>query len=428
MDTNPNLLHFDDPAFWDEGALREETDRVFNICNDCRMCFSYCESFPTLFDAAEENDYDVKQISKEKVDEIVDYCFECKLCYVNCPYKPPHDYMLDFPRLMLRAKAVKAKRDGIPLKEKLISNTDRLGKLGSATAPLSNWGNRLKIVRKMVDSVAGIHPMRELPEYHRETFPKWYKKQQPAKAADPTDKVVLFSTCLVNYNEPGIGKAAVKILQHNNIEIEYPEQVCCGMPFLDVGDADNAIKNAKKNIDAIFPWIEKGYKLVIPEPTCSYMFRNEYPDILKGDERAAQVADNTFDFSEYLMQLHKEEKLKTEFSKKFDSIAYHIPCHMKAQSIGYKSRDLLNLITENRVQMIEKCSCVDGTWGMRTEYHDLSLKYGKKLFRGLENSGAENYCSDCSLAAMQVKQGTGEKPTHPIEMLAAAYGLTEKEY
>jgi Fe-S oxidoreductase len=268
----------------------------------------------------------------------------------------------------------------------------------------------------------GIHRSRMLLKYAAETFRRWFDKRASNGLSGAWNKVVLFYTCSVNFTETEVGKACVRVLEKNGVEVQCPEQRCCGMPFLDGGDIEGIKNNARSNVDSLHAWITKGYDVVVPGPTCSYVLKQEYPWLLKSDDAKA-VAAKTFDICEYLMSLHSQGKLDTRFVRGAGKIAYQIPCHLRAQNIGYKSRDLMQLIPETNVQTFEKCAAIDGTWGFKQQYFDLSLKVAEPLLREIREGKPDLTVSDCSLAGLQIQQGTQRKPLHPVQVLEMAYGL-----
>lgn len=411
--------------FWDSSALEKELRRVYDVCHGCRRCFNLCPSFNSLFDLIDSKGEDVENLTPVDLKTVVDLCYQCKLCYNHCPYTPPHYWQIDFPRLMLRAKAVEAKRAGVTFQDKILGQPDRLGRLGRRMAPLVNAANRIKPFRILLEKIIGIHRDRNLPVYHRETFVEWFHRHERQRARGTErreDKVILFYTCSVNYNDPAVGRAAVAVLQRNGIEVIVPRQKCCGMPALDGGDVAAALEHASYNVKHLAEFVRRGYDIVIPGPTCSYMLKKEYPFLLTTTE-ARLVAEHSFDICEYLMRRYEQGQLDTAFEPMTQRIAYQVPCHLRAQNIGYKSRDLLRLIPGTQVQVIERCSAVDGTWGLKKEYYPLSLKVADKLFREIETSQPDIVASDCPLAALQIVQGTRKKPLHPIQILARAYGL-----
>jgi Fe-S oxidoreductase len=420
-------LDTENKIFWDESQVEGELKRVFDICNGCRRCYNLCPSFNDLFERLDQEhiDGDAEKLGAADLRNVTDLCYQCKLCFNHCPYTPPHRWGVDFPRLMLRSKVVQVKRDGASLQDRLLGQVDLIGRLGSALAPIVNWLNRNGLHRWGLEKVGGIHRKRNLPSYASPTFHSWFDKRLAKSAVGNGKKVGLFYTCSVNFNEPEVGKACVRVLERNGVEVQCPEQRCCGMPFLDGGDVEATKNNAKANIDSLYSWVSKGYDIVAPGPTCSYMLKKEYPWLLKS-EAADAVAAKTFDVCEYLMALHSEKKLDTRFVRGVGNIAYQMPCHLRAQNIGYKSRDLMQLIPDTTVQVIEKCAAIDGTWGLKQQYFDLSLKVAEPLLKKIREGKPDLTVSDCSLAGLQIQQGTSQKPLHPVQVLQLAYGLDDE--
>lgn len=478
-------LRITEPRFWDEADLRSEVDRIFDVCHGCRLCFKFCGSFPRLFDAidgrtaakrkehldahpelvaeaerrraeaagrphpSEESGLEVaetfgdelahleghaSELSRAEIDEVVDLCFQCKLCYPNCPYTPPHDYALDFPRLLLRWKAQRARREGSPLPLRMLRRPDLIGKLGSLAPGLVNAAARNRAGRWLMERLAGVHREKELPPVHRETFPRWWRKRhRPAPAAsraaveegDLPTRVVLFSTCLVDYNDPGVGRAAVEVLERNGVEVQWPgPQPCCGMPRLDGGEVDAAAQAARAVVDLLAPWVERGYRVVIPSPSCSLMVREEMPQLL-GDEASRAVATASLDLCDYLFRLSRAGRVDKSFVRRLGLVKYHVPCHIRAQQAGFRGRDVLKWVAD-RVEVVQECSGHDGTWSMLKENFADSLRWGRKAAIGLQPAAGEGCsaaCSDCGLAALHLRQGGGVNAVHPVVALAYAYGF-----
>jgi glycerol-3-phosphate dehydrogenase subunit C len=426
-----NTFDIRKPEFWDRRDVDGELRRVYDICNGCRRCLPLCPSFKVLFDRLDVDavDGDVEKLPPADAKEVVDLCYQCKLCYNHCPYTPPHRWAVDFPRLMLRARASDARAKGVSRQDRMLGNTDLVGTVGSLTAPLSNWMNELSAHRALLQAVAGIHKDRHLPRFHRETFSKWFGKTRPrstARSGDaparPARRVALFATCTVEYNDPAIGRATVAVLEHNGVDVSLPSQRCCGMPYLDGGAVDECRALIRDNVRTLAAAVRDGRDIVSPGPTCSYMLKREYP-WLDGSEDATLVGAHTRDLFEYLAALHAEGALDTGFVRPLGEVTYHVPCHLRAQNIGTKSADVLRAIPGTTVNVVERCSAVDGTWGFKKEYYELSLKVAKPLFDAV-TAGAGLTATDCPLAALQIGQGTGRTANHPIQLLADAYGLT----
>ncbi len=414
------------PEFWDLSKVDTELRRVYDICSGCRRCLPLCPSFKVMFDRldVEAVDGDIDKLPASDVKEVVDLCYQCKLCFNHCPYTPPHRWAVDFPRLMLRARAADARQRGVTLQDRVLGATDLIGKLGSAMAPLSNWMNELSAHRALVQAVIGIHKKRNLPRFHRETFTRWFRKRRSKSRVEPAGNVALFATCTVDYNDPATGRAAVRVLERNGIDVSLPEQRCCGMPYLDGGAMDQCRALIRDNVKSLAAAVRDGRDIVVPGPTCSYMLKREYPWLDDSDD-ARLVAAHTRDIFEYLHGLHVAGRLDTRFTRSLGQVTYHVPCHLRAQNIGLKSADVLRLVPGTTVSAIERCSAVDGTWGFKKEYYELSLKLAQPLFDAIGAAGGRTTATDCPLAALQIEQGTGRAPRHPIQLLADAYGLGE---
>jgi len=409
--------------YWDRAGLDKEVERVFDICHGCRLCFNLCPSFPALFDAVDRNDGDVRALTAVEKDRVIDLCYGCKLCEIKCPYTPHdgHEFQLDFPRLILRAKAVNAKEHGVGLRERLLAHPDQLGKVGSLTPSLANTMCRQKFQRVVMEKLLGIHRDKLLPDFAGETFDKWLERNPlPAILAEPAAKVAIFPTCFVNYYNPAPGKAALEVFAKNGCAVKCPKQNCCGMPALDGGDVEFARKEARANVDSMLPLVREGYKIAAINPTCSLMMRLEYPNLLAGDD-VKEFAAAIVDSHELLYQLRRAGKFNTEFLSTPGTIAYHVPCHLKAQDIGLRARDLMRSIPGVEVTTVDACTAHDGTWAMKKEFFALSMKWGEKAFSGMREAGARVMATDCPLAAVQIEQATGVHPMHPIEVLARAY-------
>ena len=408
-------------AFWNETNLEVELRRVGNICHGCRLCFNLCPSFRELFRRIDEKGEAVENLTRDDFKQVVLLCYDCKLCFPKCPYTPPHNYQLDFPRLMVRARALWGKRG---LRERFLEDPDRLALLGVPMAPLANWVNQLSITRRLFEKIMGIHHRAVLPTFARQTFAAWHRRRmrRDGARAGANGKVVLFYTCLVNYHEPEVGRAAVQVLEHNDVEVVCPPQRCCGMPYLDTGNLPAAVKRARYNVERLVPYVRAGYTIVSPGPSCSLMLRQEYPHLLSSPE-AREVASHTQDLCEYLMKLNAQGKLRRDWTPLQEVILYHHPCHLQVQNIGRKSWDLLALISEKEVGCVTQCSGHDGTWSMKREYHELSHQIGGKLYSRVQESLSSLVACDCSLAQKQITQGTGKKAVHPILLVARAYGL-----
>ena len=427
-------LDWKNPDFYNEESLFKELERVYDICHGCRRCVSLCQSFPTLFDLVDESPtLEVDGIKKEDYWKVVDHCYLCDLCFMTkCPYVPPHEWNLDFPHLMLRAKAVKYQKGDIKLRDRMLTSTDTVGKLAGIPIVVQtvNASNKTKVLRTALDKVLGVHPDAILPEYHSRTFRKRYDDSAAAGTAEPTastrGRVALYATCYGNYNEPQIVEDLVAVFRHNGIPVTIAEkEQCCGMPKLELGDLE-AVKRAKEaNIPVLAKLVDEGWDIVAPVPSCALMFKQELPLMFPDDLDVQKVKKAMFDPFEYLMLRHKEGKLKTDFKQSLGKVAYHVPCHLRVQNIGLKTRELLQLVPETKIDTIERCSGHDGTYAVKSEFHAASMKICRPVVDRVTASDCDHYSSDCPMAGHQIENGlkNGKQPEHPMTLLRTAYGI-----
>jgi Fe-S oxidoreductase len=423
------------PVYWDPAALQGEVTRVFEICHGCRMCFKYCDVFPNLFSLLDNKyDGDVTRITAGETRSLMDACFQCKLCEVQCPYTPRdnHQFQVDFPKLVHRYGAQRARREGISLRDRLLGNPDGAGLLARLSFGIANIMNRIPIQRWFMEKLLGIHRRKKLPDFASSTFERWAK--QEGLMTDRKDcEVALFQTCYVQNNEPEIGRDTVAVMKKNNVDVQCVAGLqCCGMPRWESGDIEGLRSQAKANLDRLLPYVERGAKVVAINPTCSMMLRREYPELVAPEdrERAVQLAASVMDPSEYLWSIRNETRFSTDFkSTPGDSVGYHAPCHLRAQSVGFKGRDLLRKIPGVVPKTVTECCGHDGTFAMKVEGFEMSQKIGKKAFDGMKASESKVWATDCPLAAIQFEQHAGVKPMHPMSILARAYredGFPEK--
>ncbi len=432
---NPKPAHapiFDpnDPMYWDERDLEGELKRVFEICHSCRMCVNFCGSFPDLF-ARVDRDIDKGAEGAERLEakdfaSVVDLCWQCKLCYIECPYTPDqkHHWLVDFPRLAMREKAHRARRNGVSLQDQALGEPGKLGALmGGPFAPVSNLVNANRLLRKVNEKILGISSEFPLPTFAQQPFEKWMKRHEPLPEAGSAGTVAIFATCSGDYNFPRIAAATVRVLEKNGYSVVRPPQECCGMPNLDGGDIEGAKAKARFNVAQLLPLVEKGKSIVVPGPTCSYTMKKEWPELL-GTPEAKKVAAATLDIMEFLEKLRREKKLVKDFKEPLGKIAYHAACHLRAQKIGAPGARILGLVPDTEVDVVEKCSAVDGTWGMKAQHYEMGKKYAQKLARGIENTTPKLVVTDCPLSALRILQENDREALHPAEALARAYGLS----
>ena len=418
--------------FWDENSLFSELERVYDICHGCRRCVSLCDSFPTLFDLVDESPtMEVDGVEKSDFYKVVDQCYLCDLCYMTkCPYVPPHEWNVDFPHLMLRAKAQRFKDEGASLRDKIMTSTDTVGKL--ATIPLVdvtvNAANKSPLFRNALEKTLGVHKDAPLPEYHSKTLRKTFRSNdlKPKAVGRTTGKVAFYATCYGNFNLPELGNDFSKVFEHNGIHIDIvPKEACCGMPKLELGDLDSVNKLKEENIPVLARLVDQGYDLIAPIPSCVLMYKQELPLMYPDDEDVIKVKNAFFDPFEYLFLRHKKGEFNTDFTTSLGDVSWQVACHLRVQNIGYKTRDILNLVPDTNVTAIERCSGHDGTYAVKKETREKSLKIARPVVRQVEKQAPQHFISDCPMASTHIANltDTVKEPEHPMTLLRIAYGL-----
>ncbi len=430
------------PAFHDEAALEKELERVFDICHGCRRCFALCNAFPTLFDAVDATDTgEVHSVDKLLFQDVVDHCYLCDMCFLTkCPYVPPHPFNVDFPHLMLRAKAVKAKKGGTRFRDKLLSATGTVGALAGipVVAEIVNAVNGTKAGRAVLEKTLGVDRTAPIPKYRSRTGRARAKAQLACSARNggaiavtPTDttrgKVALFVTCYGNRNETALPEDLVAVFAHNGIAVTVVgQEKCCGMPKLELGDLETVARYKEENIPRLKALVDAGYDIVAPIPSCVLMFKQELPLMFAGDADVKAVAEAFFDPFEYLSLRHKAGLLRTDFTGTLGKVSYHVPCHLRVQNIGLKTRDVLRLVPGTTVEVIERCSGHNGTYAVKKEFRAASMKIARPVIERVANAAADHYSSDCPMAGHQIAsglEGDAREPEHPMQLLRKAYGL-----
>jgi len=432
-------IEWREPAYYDEAALFKEMERIFDICHGCRRCVSLCGAFPTLFDLVDESaTLEVDGVAKADYWKVVDQCYLCDVCYMTkCPYVPPHPWNVDFPHLMLRGKAYKFRHGRVTLRDRILTSTDRVGRL--ATIPVVvkavNAVNRTPLARSVMEKTLGVAKEAGIGSYTERRF----RDQVPPSLAWPVrdgartpGKVAIFSTCYVNYNEPGIGRDLLALLEHNRIAYRLvPKENCCGMPKLELGDLEAVEKLKQGNIPALAALAREGYAILTPVPSCTLMFKQELPLLFADDPDVALVRDAMFDPFEYLVLRDKDGLLRKDFVRALGKVSYHIPCHSRVQNVGQKTREALEWVPETSVTTVERCAGHDGTWGVKREFYADSMRIGKPVFKRMAEPAPDFVSSDCPIAGRRILEGIekgGEtavppRKEHPLTLLRMAYGI-----
>ena len=429
-------LNFDHPDFLDPKKLDDEMRRVFDICHGCRRCFNLCDSFPKLFDMIDESkNEDIESLSSEQFAPVVDACTLCDMCFMTkCPYVPPHDFNLDFPHLMLRYRTAQKKQNKLPFVPRQLAEIDRNAKIGVMFARLINWASNIKnkLIRKILAKIAGIDIRVQLPKYNSETFSNFFKRNKNKiifEKKDKDRKVVIYSTCFVNFNKKDTGIAALKVLKKNGVDVQEAYPGCCGMPFLEQADLPKVVQQAKKVSKDLLEWIDKGYKVVTLTASCGLMLKFEWPLLLPNNDSIKKLSANVIDIDEYVVDIANKEGLAEGLQEIDGGVTVHHACHARAQNMGIKARDMLKLIPNVKIDVVERCAGHGGTFGVMNDTHDLAIKVGRPTARQIKTKNNKYMASDCPLAGKHLKQLeadtniSNDEALHPIELVAKSYRL-----
>ena len=428
----PPAVTPNDPRYYDPRDLEAELLRTFQICHECRMCVGYCGSFPELFDRV-DRDVDVERaqgselINADDIVAISEACWQCKLCYIKCPYTKDDDAreLLDFPRLMAREKANRVRRDGIAFVDRVLGEPQLIGQLVSGPlASLGNLINEKRLVRKLQEKVAGVSADFPLPPFASKPFPQWFHNHTPSDNAGDAGDVVLFATCYGNYYTPQAVQAAVLVLEHAGYRVHTVEETCCGMPNLDGGDVAGFVEKIRTNVAQLLGWVEQGLPVLVPSPTCGYTLKKEWAEYVQTPE-VTKVAEATLDIMEFLERLRRKKELPPA-DQSMGKISYHVACHLRAQKVGFPAARVIGrTCPDTDVEMLQECSAVDGTWGLKAEHYETGRRYARKLVEGVQTQSADMVMTDCGMSALRIEKETGRRALHPVEVLAMAYGLIE---
>jgi glycerol-3-phosphate dehydrogenase subunit C len=427
-------LGWTEPPFWDQAALDAELERVFNICHGCRRCVSLCHAFPTLFDLIDESKtMEIDGVDKADYPRVTEHCYLCDLCYqTKCPYTPPHEWNVDFPHLMLRAKAVDFRRNGAPLSAKILSSTRAVGKLASipVVVQVVNAANRNKGARTLLEKTLGVDAGARVPAYHSPSARRRLRALDGSGESTPagrtSGKLALFATCYCDHSAPNVVEDLAAVLQHNAIPVKLVErEVCCGMPKLELGDLETVRRLKEQNIPVLAAMARDGWDFTAAIPSCVLMFKQELPLMFPDDADVALVREHFFDPFEYLTERHRAGLLATDFRESLGKVAWQVPCHQRVQKIGPKTRDILQLIPDTEVITIERCSGHDGTYGVKHSTYAISRKLARPVEDRVQQAAADHFTSDCPMAGEHIAHGLNDKPAaeHPLSLLRKAYGI-----
>jgi glycerol-3-phosphate dehydrogenase subunit C len=405
-----------------------EEQAPVEACTKCTACNTVCpvarstEIFrgPKYLGPESERYRDPHE---EAVTAGLDLCSGCKLCEVTCPSQ------VTIQEYIRRAQNKGAREHGRTLRDWVLSHTRLLSAFGSWTAPLANFGNRNPLVRALMERVLGIHHKRPLPRYQFLTFERWFRRTHPlpnptqkGEGAVSTRKVAYFYGCWVNYNERQLGEKVVRMLERNGIEVTVPAQQCCGIPAVINSNMDLARKYGQENV-ARLSSLPPDVDIIASSTSCGLMLKHDY-DHLLDIAGAAPVGARVYDICEYLWMLYEAGELDTHFEPLPIRVLYHAPCHLKSHGMGYPAMRLLRLVPELHLEEVDEGCCgISGTFGVKVEKYELSMKIGSRLFEAVKAAGSDEVLADCETCRMQVEHGTGAHSAHPIDILARAYGF-----
>ena len=431
-------IAWQDPDFVDPVKLDAELHRVFDICHGCRRCFNLCDSFPRLFDLIDESRTgELDSVDAKDFAPVVAACTLCDLCFMTkCPYVPPHAFDLDFPHLMLRARAAEAARGGVSFADRQLAQTDRNAKIAGMVSGVANWASARgnDVTRPLLEKFAGLDRDAALPEYEARSLVARSAEAPEINVTAPAfgRRAVIYATCFGNSNDVEVGLAARHVLARNGVvsEVVYPG--CCGMPRLEQGLIGEVAGSARAVAAELGGWIDRGYDVIALVPSCALMLKFEWPLILPGDPAVERLARATFDISEYVVDIARKEGLAPGLRPVPGGVTVHLACHARAQNMGQKAAELLRLLPETEVGVIERCSGHGGSWGFKQGHFETALKVGRPVARQAKESGKGVVTSECPLAGAHIAQGMeklgGEAAVpalvgHPIQLIARAYGL-----
>ena len=429
-----------DDDFTNEEKLFDELERVFDLCHGCRRCFNLCDSFPRLFDLIDASPTEeLDGVKKADYWSVVQACTLCDMCFmVKCPYVPPHEWDLDFPHLMLRARAFLFKKGESNSKQDKLGEMDKNGPLAVKFSGLANWATKCEnvLTRPIMEKTHGIHKDVVLPEFAKKTCREQAKSETlHINVAAPAAgrKAVIYASCFGEYNDPSIVLDTRRVLAENGIdaEIVYPE--CCGMPQLEQGDLERVAAKASAVAAALKSYVDDGYAIVVPVASCALMLKFEWPLIEPADANVLALANATYDATEYMVDISKDEGLASGLGPLQGGVTLHIACHARAQNMGRQAQMLLKAIPDTDITVVERCSGHGGAWGVMSENFEIAMKIGKPVFRQAAKADSAYVVSECPLARDHILQGmeiegkkiegAGKALRHPVQLLARSYGL-----
>jgi glycerol-3-phosphate dehydrogenase subunit C len=349
-------------------------------------------------------------------DASVDYCSGCGICTRVCP----QDVLI--AEINSQARARMWEERGIPLRNQLLARPSVMGRVGARMALLANLTLGSRLFRRLLERTSGIHRDAPLPRFAGGTFQRWARRHEDAIASRT---VAYFHGCGTNYYEPGVGRMVVGVLEHNGFRVAVPRQDCCGLPLQSNGNFDAARRYVRRLARSLAPYARAGVPIVTNSTSCGLMLKREAREILEvEDEEVRIVGEHTYDLCEFLLGLHERGELRTDFQPLPLTAPYHAPCQQQGHGIGKPALDLLALVPDLRVVEVDaECCGIAGTYGLKREKYEISMKVGEEVFRQVAEARPDLAACDSETCRWQIAHATGVPAVHPVELLHRAYAL-----
>jgi len=397
-------------------AVRDSLDH----CVKCTICETFCpySQVTPLFPGPKYVGPQAERYRQAgvSVDASVDYCSGCGICTQVCPQG------VRIAEINSQARAALWEERGIPLRNQVIARPSVIGRVGTPVAPLANWALRNRAIRAATERLLGIHRDAPMPRFAGRTFQRWARRHV-SPAAQRT--VVYFHACGTNYYEPAVGEMVVAVLEHNGCRVIIPSQGCCGLPLQSNGNFPAARAYVRQLVASLAPYAREGHAIVSNSTSCGLMLKREAHEILGvADEDLQLVSQATYDLCEFLLALHDEGELRTDFRPLPLTVPYHAPCQQRGHGIGKPALDLLALVPElSVIELDVDCCGIAGTYGLKREKYEISMAVGERLFSELREAHAGVAACDSETCRWQIEHGSGVRAVHPVELLYRAYGL-----
>ncbi|MGE5139216.1 MAG: anaerobic glycerol-3-phosphate dehydrogenase subunit C [Rudaea sp.] len=412
-------------------SIWHSVDPTLDGCIKCNICTAYCpvsevtDKFPGPKYVGPQAARFRERLQSDSPDIWVDYCSACRTCNDVCPAG------VKIAELNARAKAQIVKDRGLPLRNWFFGRNEQLGKIGDLAPQLANLGFHNPVSRLLAEKVMGVARNAPIPHWSTEgTFRGWMKRTRKQRLRSDK-KVAYFHGCSTNYYEPWVGKAAVAVLEHNGFEVLVPDQNCCGLPMINNGEFPAAGKLYQNNIKKLTPFVEMGVPIVGTSISCTLVLQEEAAEMLDIDDAPSRrLREGMWDLFEWFREREAEAELKKDFRDMPLILPYHASCQLKAHRIGRPAVEIMSLIPG--VDLREghsRCCGLAGTYGYKAEKYDIAMKVGREAFQFIEDQGdeVEYVASDSEICRWQLTHGTNKPTRHPVEILAAAYGLYDLE-